>query len=67
MSKESFEPLAYRRREAAQLLGVSVRQLARMTTPRGPLPCVRIGACIRYRRTDLDDFLAKHVEPEASE
>lgn len=45
-------------REAAARLGISERKLWGLTMPRGPLPCVRIGQCVRYVPDDLDEFIA---------
>lgn len=44
-------PLALRPREAAKALGVSPRTLWGLTTPRGPIPCLRLG--VGKRRTVL--------------
>ena len=38
-----IESLSLRPREAAQALGISTRTLWGLTTPRGPIPCLRIG------------------------
>lgn len=40
---QNVTTLALRPREAAQALGISPRTLWALTTPRGPIPCVRIG------------------------
>jgi len=50
------------REEAASYLGVSARTLAVWkSTGRYNLPCVRIGRLAKYRKADLDDFIARNV------
>ena len=50
------------REEAASYLGVSARTLAVWkSTGRYNLPCVRIGRLAKYRKADLDDFIARHI------
>lgn len=55
------ESLAVRPREAANLLGVSLRTLWEWTAPRGTLPAIKIGRAVLYRRVDLEHWLAQHV------
>lgn len=43
MESQLSESLALRPREAAKALGISPRTLWGLTSPRGPIPCVRIG------------------------
>lgn len=43
-TESTSSPLALRPREAAKALGVSSRTLWDLTAPRGPIPCVRVGA-----------------------
>ena len=52
------------RREAAKYLGVAEQTLAAwQSLGRSSLPIVRIGTrLVRYRRRDLDAWLAKRVE-----
>lgn len=46
--------------EAARWLAISERTLWRITAPRGPLACVRIGAnSVRYARPDLEDYVGR--------
>lgn len=45
--------------EAAAILGISPRQLWAHTSPRGPIPCTRIGKCARYSRAALEEFISK--------
>ena len=43
--------------EAAKALAISERTLWGLTTPRGPIPCVRINRSVRYSGDDLRDFI----------
>ena len=43
-------------RDAAQALAVSPRTLWGLTSPRGPIRCVRIGRSVRYDPADLRSF-----------
>jgi len=46
------------RQQAAEFLGVKVQTLAVWaTTKRYPLPMVKVGCLVRYRRSDLERFL----------
>ncbi len=48
--------------DAAQHLGVSARTLATWrSTGRHALPYVKVGARVRYRRTDLDAWLSSRM------
>lgn len=62
-------PLALRPREAAKTLGISSRTLWSMTTPRGPIPCVRIGTgkrqSVLYPLAALRDWLASQQQEAA--
>ncbi len=49
-------PLLVNVKQAAALLGISARTLFSITAPRGDLPCVIIGRCVRYRLSDLERF-----------
>lgn len=46
-----------RPRQAAASLSISERQLWQHTVPRGPIPCVRIGNCVRYSPDALQAFI----------
>ena len=52
---EGVEPLAVGEKEAARLLGVSIRHLYNLR--QSGLPFVRLGTAIRYRREALDAYL----------
>ena len=45
-------------REAALRLSISERQLWANTRPRGAIPSVRIGNCVRYDTRALDQYIA---------
>lgn len=50
------------RREAAAYLGVAEQTLAIWKcTKRQELPYVKIGKLVKYRRSDLDEFIAKNL------
>jgi predicted DNA-binding transcriptional regulator AlpA len=49
--------LALRPREASKALGISERTLWSITTPRGDLPCVRIGTAVVYPVDSLRTWL----------
>jgi len=44
--------------EAAESLSISERQLWAKTCPRGQIPSVRIGNCVRYDPRALDQYIA---------
>lgn len=46
-------PRLVRARDAAQMLAISERKLWEITSPRGPIPCVRLDKAVRY---DIDDL-----------
>lgn len=58
-------PMAHRRREAAKVLGVSERHLWSLTHPRGPIRCVRSGACVLYPVSELEAWLARQLNQES--
>lgn len=43
--------------DAAECLGICARNVARLTAPHGPLPCVRMGRRVCYARGDLEAFI----------
>lgn len=47
--------------EAARHLGISERTLWAQTQPRGPIPFVRIGHCVRYCPEMLRGFIAEQA------
>ena len=57
--------LALRPRDAAKALGISERTLWGLTSPRGPIPCVRIGPgkrqTVLYPTADLQDWLSRQA------
>jgi len=53
-------------REAAWLLGgISTRHLWSLTTPRGPIPCIRLGRRVFYAPRDLQRFLEERKQTAA--
>jgi len=57
---EPLEKLAVTLKQAAQMLNISERTLWGLTCPRGPIPCVRIGArSVRYSVDALKAYLAQ--------
>lgn len=61
-------PLALRPRDAARALGISPRTLWGLTAPRGPIPCVRVGAgrrqSVLYPVVALHDWLSRGANAE---
>ncbi|QLH42456.1 MAG: helix-turn-helix domain-containing protein [Coxiellaceae bacterium] len=50
------------REQAAEYLGVTARTLAVWAcVKRYPLPYVKVGRLVKYRRSDLDDFIARRT------
>jgi hypothetical protein len=59
-------PLSLRPKDAAKALGIGQRKLWELTSPRGPIPCVRVGTCCLYPVDELRAWLsaqAKAVRP----
>jgi excisionase family DNA binding protein len=42
--------------DAAEILGVSTRQVYDLAAPAGPLPCYRIGGRIVFERTEVEAY-----------
>ena len=56
------------RRKAAQFLGIRESTLAVWhTTDRYPLPVIKVGRLVRYRRDDLEGFLNARTTSHASQ
>ena len=62
-SEDGPDAAAFDTRGAAAYLGVSERTIARMRAD-GRLPASRIGRQVRFRREDMDAFLAESIEKE---
>ena len=56
-AKTTPERILWKGRQAAQACEISERQLWARTQPRGPIPCVRIGNCVRYSPEALQRFI----------
>ena len=54
--------LALRPRDAAQALGISERKLWSLTSPRGPIPCVRLDRIVVYSVLSLQRWLDEQAE-----
>jgi len=65
MSTQNPSLLALRPREAAKVLGISQRTLWTLTTPRGPIPCVRVGhgkrQIVLYPVAELQAWLSQQA------
>ncbi len=60
-----FQSLLLSRKEAAAYLGVAEQTLAIWkTTGRYSLPVVKIGRLAKYRKSDLDAFIASRVQAD---
>jgi hypothetical protein len=46
--------------EAARLLSISLRSLWGLTSPRGDMPCVKLGRSVRYDVRDLVAWIDSH-------
>ncbi len=56
------------RREAAQFLGIRESTLAVWhATDRYPLPVIKVGRLVRYRRDDLERFLDQRTTSHTSQ
>lgn len=53
-SVPAVDRIALRPREAAESLGMSEKTLWSLTSPRGGLPCVRVGTRVLYFRHQLE-------------
>ena len=51
-------------KEAADYLRISERTLWGLTAPRGDLPCIHFGRCVRYCPSDLSDWISSHQRKE---
>lgn len=56
MTTPSF-PTLMRVKEAAAVLGVSIRTVYELAAPGGPIPCYRIGRTLSFARADLEAHL----------
>lgn len=54
-------PLSLRPKDAAKALGIGQRKLWELTSPRGPIPCVRVGCCVLYPYHLLQAWLAEQA------
>ena len=54
------------KRECAEQLGISERTLHSHTTPRGTLPCVKIGTRVGYRPEAVEQWLKEREQEMGS-
>jgi len=68
MATKFVESLALRPAQAAKALGISARTLWGLTSPRGPIPCVRVGSgkrrTVLYPVAMLQEWMAGQAELE---
>lgn len=58
----SFSRELLSRQETAQLLGVKTQTLAKWASvQRYGLPYIKVGKSVRYRRSDIDQYLARNT------
>lgn len=63
VNSKSEPVVLYTRKEAAAYLGIAEQTLAVWKcTGRYYLPCAKIGRIVRYRKSDLDSFITKHMQ-----
>lgn len=62
-----LEKILLSTREAAYALGISQRQLFRLSAPNGPLPTVRVGRRVLYRKEDLEAFAKSAARQSTAE
>jgi phage terminase Nu1 subunit (DNA packaging protein) len=58
---------AVNEKEAAALLGLSVRVLQKWRTSGSPVPYMRLGSSVRYRLDDLEHFMESRLVRSTSE
>lgn len=67
MSNATSQSELLTREQAAQFLGLRTQTLALwFSTGRNELPAVKLGRAVRYRRSDLEQFLADHTTTRSS-
>ena len=57
----SSNALALRPRAAAKALGIGERLLWDLTSPRGPIPSVKVGTCVLYPVDGLKRWLTEQA------
>ena len=60
-------PFLISARRAAELLSLSERTLSKMSAPRGPIPCVKLGARVLYPVKQLEEWIASEAEKSLKE
>lgn len=59
MNQQQYAPELLKKREAAVILRVGLRTLDAWIS-RQTIPFIKIGAAVRFLRSDLDAFIQKH-------
>src|SRR4051812_25555700 len=59
---QAGQPILLDCHQASRLLALSLRTLWGLTTPRGPIPGIKVGRLVRYRRVDLEAWAAGEAE-----
>jgi len=62
-AKTTPNQILWKSQQAAQACNISERQLWAQTTPRGPIPCVRIGNSVRYSPDALQAYIRQQNAP----
>jgi excisionase family DNA binding protein len=59
IKRQAITPLSVRTRDAADVLGISVRKLFALTAPRGPIRAAKVGTAVLYPVAELKRWLAE--------
>lgn len=57
INRQAITPLSVRTRDAAAMLGISVRKLFALTAPRGPIRAAKVGSALLYPVEELQRWL----------
>ena len=60
-AQSPLPPLLLTAREAADVLRLSEKSLWSLTSPRGPIPVVRLGRSVRYSVASLEAWIADQL------
>ena len=58
-----MEKLLLKEREVLEILSIS-RSTLRRLADEGTIPRTRIGGAVRYKRTDINEFIQSLIEPD---
>lgn len=59
INRQAITPLSVRTRDAAAMLGISVRKLFALTAPRGPIRAAKVGSATLFPVSELQRWLAE--------